>query len=266
VRIGVIGTGNIGSMLAKGFAADPAAKVYLYNRTAEKAEAIARDWPNVTALASLRDIVWFSEVIFLCTKPADGLTVIRDIGSLLSTRQVLATSISSIPLATLRSLTHGKVAKVIPSIAQTVRTGTILVSYADGLDAAAQERLEHLLSQLGRPLRVDESQLRLASDLASCGPAFLAALLTEWGKTAANRSTLSAAECLELLQSSVIGLAELLKQGHSCDDIIRRVAVPGGVTEAGLTAIHDAAQPLFQRLHDTTDRHTKPSPVAASDS
>jgi competence protein ComER len=255
MRIGVIGTGNIGGMLARGFAADPAAKVYLYNRTPDKAEAVARDFSNVHALDSLRDIVWFSEVIFLCTKARDGADVLRKIGGLMASGQILATTISSIPLATLQDVTHAKTVKVIPSITQMVQSGSILICGADTLDAAARGKLERILAPLGRVHHVQEADLRVASDLASCGPAFLASLLTAWAKVAAQRSGLSECDCLSLVQSSAIGLAALLESGLTVTDVIQRVAVPGGVTEAGLTVLGERAPSLFEQLHLATSRH-----------
>ncbi|MBX6353638.1 MAG: NAD(P)-binding domain-containing protein [Thermoflavifilum sp.] len=261
MRIGVIGTGTIGGMLAKGFAANAAAKVCLFNRTPEKAIALARSAPNLHTVDSLRDIVWFSEVIFLCTKAQDGEQVLRDIGGLMRSQQILATTISTIPLDALRRMTHAKVVKVIPSIAQSVRCGNILLCGASDLDPASRAKLEQLLAPLGVLYEVAEDDLRVASDLASCGPAFLAGLLNTWAEAAARQSGIPQRDCLRLLEGSVAGLAALIRAGWSPADVMARVAVPGGVTESGLKVIHEDAPALFSRIHQATASHAPAAPL-----
>ncbi|MCL6547733.1 MAG: glycosyltransferase family 2 protein [Alicyclobacillus sp.] len=89
-------------------------------------------------------------------------------------------------------------------------------------------------------------------------------LLETWAEVAAkqpygDKPALSVAEAEYLLAATLDGVAKLLQTGLSPRDIVDRVKVPGGVTEAALRAISEDAVRLFRRLHETTGRHSNGS-------
>ncbi len=262
MQIGVIGTGNIGAMLARGLAVNPDTKVYVFNRTPRKASALAEANPDITVLTSARDVAKASDVLFICTKPCDSTAVLQEVSSCLGETQLLVGTISSWRLEEVESLTQAGVAKVIPSIVQRQRSGIMLVEFGPSLPESQQRQLEALLSTMSTPFVVTEDQLRVASDLASCGPAFLAYLLRQWAETAARTGKLSYAEAEHLLQTTLLGMAALLQDGMTLSDIIDRVAVPGGVTEAGINSLETTGTHVFERLHDATANHAHGSAIA----
>jgi competence protein ComER len=261
MRIGVIGTGNIGGMLAKAFAACPDTEVYVYNRTMSKALALAETSQQVFVLPKSRDVAEVSDVVFICTKPGDAHEVLAEVGPLLSRQQFLVVTISTLPFATLESYTEAGVAKVIPSIAQTARSGILLVSRGPSLTEEQQHTLEALFHAIATPFVVEEHQIRVASDLTSCGPAFIACLLNLWADAAARTEKIDHVQAEQLLTATLIGVAQLLQSGMTLNDIITKVSVPGGVTECGLQSLRQAAPHIFDDLHQTTARHVHQSPV-----
>lgn len=258
MRIGVIGTGNMGGMLAQAFAAaDPEATILVHNRTESKASRVARDFNNIRVVASVMEAVNGMDLVFVCTKSADGQALFQEIGPEMGRDQCLITTISSVPLGELEGLTSAHVAKVIPSIVQSVRKGVILVSFGPSMPMSVRDELEHQLSTIGRPFPVNESQIRTCSDLSSCGPAFISQLMMEWSRAAAECGVISSLEAEALLADTLIGLSEMLKGGLSFGDIVSRVAIPGGVTQTGMTVLEQEALSLFQHLHEATRLHGK---------
>lgn len=255
LRIGVIGTGNMGGMLARAFACDPRAQVFVYSRTACKAQTVAQSSARITVTADSLDVIRCSEVIFVCTKAEDGKRWMQDFGSALSPSQVVATTISSLPLAEWERWTTARAAIVVPSIVQEQRTGVMLVAYGSRFDYAAQECFEELLQRVATPFVIGEDQIRVSSDLTSCGPAFLSRLLLQWAEAAAATGKLSVAEAEHLLGQTLLGVADLLRTGMTFSDIIHKVAVPGGVTEAGLSTLQRRGTDLFAALHRSTGSH-----------
>ncbi|KPV45608.1 pyrroline-5-carboxylate reductase dimerization domain-containing protein [Alicyclobacillus ferrooxydans] len=257
MRIGIIGTGNIGGMLSKAFAtAHPDAHITIYNRTRSKADRVAEGLSNVQVALSAADVANASDTIFLCTKPADGWAVLDDIGPRLESTQTLVTTISSIPLSEIEHMTNASVAKVIPSIVQSVQSGVILVTCGPTIKQDARNRLYQLLTSIASyPYEVTESQVRVCSDLCSCGPAFLSEMLVHWADAAAMTGQISADEAQLLLSNTVIGLANLLKSGKTFAEVITHVAVPGGVTETGILALRQDTPAVFQNLHQATRHH-----------
>jgi len=255
VRIGIIGTGNMGGMLAKAFAADARLSVSVYNRSTSKAEQLVAQAPVIKLARSVEEIAESSDIIFLCTKSGDGICVMNAIGSRLSPTQSVCSIISTLLIAELETLTSARVAKVIPSIVQSVRSGVMLVSYSPRFDDEAMDTLELVLKRISIPFQVEESQIRLCSDLTSCGPAFISYLLSQWASAASATKQISHAEAEHLLCQTLLGTADLLRSGMTLSDILTRVTVPGGVTEVGLQTLRDKTSPMFRELHACTASH-----------
>ncbi|MDQ0189668.1 NAD(P)-binding domain-containing protein [Alicyclobacillus cycloheptanicus] len=256
LRIGIIGTGNIGGMLAKAWASAGQAEVFVYNRTPQKARDLAREEPRIHLAASAQDVVRFADVVVVSTKASDGRELMAAIGDQLAPSQIVATTISTIPLQEVETWTRARVVKIIPSIVQTARCGILLVSYGSRFDTARQECFEALLSQISVPFAVNESQLRVCSDMTSCGPAFLAGLLRAWAEAASETGHISCAEAEYLLTKTFISTGALLSSGLTIGDILHKVTVPGGVTAAGLRIVDATAPAVFKRLHEETERHS----------
>jgi len=265
LRIGVIGTGNMGSMIAAAFATGPELEVWVYNRSPQKAENVVRHAPSVRMVQSAEDLACRVDVLFLCTKAQDGKELMRDLGPLLTENQVLATTISTVPVCHWETMTRARVAKVIPSIVQTALSGIILVHYGVRFTAETKAEFERLLMRMAIPHEVDESQVRVASDLTSCGPALMAYLLREWAKMASIPNHISFPDAEYLLTQTAIGLSDLLQSGMNLEEVIAKVSVPGGVTEAAIQSLSQRAPDMFQALHMATEEHTRtpnsPAPI-----
>lgn len=257
MRIGVLGTGNIGSMLARVFVQVPECEVTVYNRSPAKAYALQADVPRLAVAGTAREVLAQSDIVFLCTKAQDGLALMADAGKHLRPDQDVVTTISTVSIAAWEALTPARIAIAIPSIVQEVRKGVILVAHGTRMAEADQERIERLLAAAGVPFVIEESQIRVCSDLTSCGPAFIGHLLQVWARQAASFGRISAAEAEFLLNKTLIGLAAMLESGATLRDIITRVAVPAGVTEAGICAMTPLARSMFAALHDATWRRVQ---------
>ncbi len=263
VRIGIIGTGVIGGMLARAFGRLPDGQVTIFNRSVHKAEAIQRECSRIRIADSLPDLIATCDLILLCTRPADAMDVMKEIGPRLQPCQTLATTISQVPISVWEQQTTARVAKVIPSVTQNVQSGVVLICYGSRFEGY-QEPFEALFGRIATPFIVDEEQLRISSDLASCGPAFLAHILTQWSIAASRVGDLSQAECEYILSHMLIGVGELLKSGYALSEIIRRVAIPGGITQLGLESLGNDVQEVFVRLHQTTSTGHPPKMAANS--
>ncbi len=270
MKIGIIGTGHMGGMLARAFAETSSECVYVYNRTAEKAEAVAADFTNMAVCNTWRSLVSCVDAVILCTKAADGFHMMQQLGPALSRNQLLLTTISSIDLDQWQEFTPATPVKLIPSLTQTVHKGALLVSYPRTISPEDKLRLEQKLSAIGRPYVIDEAQVRVCSDLTSCGPAFLTSICQSWAQAAAQTGNIDRAEAESLLASMITGLAALLEAGMTFEQVIDQIRVPGGVTELGLEALGDGPLQLFTRLHAETARYANghkrnsvPSPLAS---
>lgn len=264
MKIGIIGTGHMGGMLARAFAETSSEQVRVYNRSHQKAEAVAADFTNIVVCDDWKAMVSNVDAVILCTKAADGLRFVQRLGPALRSDQLLLTTISSIDLDEWREMTPATPVKMIPSLTQTVHKGALLLSYPRVISSDDRDRIERTLSRIGRPYVIDEAQVRVCSDLTSCGPAFLASLCQSWAQAAAQTGNVGRMEAESLLTSMIAGFSALLEAGMTLNEIVAAIRVPGGVTEIGLNAMGDLPLQLFARVHNETSRHGHPQSTVPS--
>ncbi|MCL6490167.1 MAG: NAD(P)-binding domain-containing protein [Alicyclobacillus mali] len=251
MTIGIIGTGHMGGMLAALLADTSSERILVFNRTPEKAALVAERHPHIAVARDVCDIAEACDTVIICTRAADGEQVIRHIGPLLSPTTLLLTTISTAHLASWQQFTPAIPVKMVPSLTQWVKSGVILVIYPENADRGIKRRVEDLLGPIGQPFPIADEQVRVASDLTSCGPAFWARLCLAWTNAAAGAGPLSKEEAAKLVRETAIGFARLLEAGWSFGEILDAVCVPGGVTEAGLEAF-TGAEAVFTNLHRLT--------------
>lgn len=257
MRVGIIGTGQMGAMLAAAWATtDQAHTVLLHNRTRSKAEALAASHPGrMTVIDDVRKLAAQSDAVFICTKTAEAADIVQHIAPSLRPEHFVALTNSSTPLAWLETVTPSSCAKIIPSLTQYARAGVILVMPGERMTGTAMCPFHDLLAQIGLPHVISEEQVRIYSDLTSCGPAFLSAILLDMAAAAVKRGV--PRQTAELLIGEMLfGLGMLVaRKGFVWNDIIARVSVPGGVTLAGLDVLRQQTDALFDRVFSATEEH-----------
>src|SRR5690606_14875623 len=106
-----------------------------------------------------------------------------------------------------------------------------------GLDQTGQQAVIDLLAPLGTPERVDEAEFDLVTALAGSGPAFVYRFIDALGAAASDLG-LPKEKAQRLALATVEGAAALAAASpHDPGELARRVASPGGTTQAGLDAL-----------------------------
>ena len=114
MKIGFIGTGNMGGAILKGYSAkasEEGNEIIAYNRTRAKAEAIAKDHPMVIA-ESIEELVTDADVVLLCVEPQNFDDVMPQIVPHFTNEKVFVSIAAGITIAYLEG--HlGKDAKIV---------------------------------------------------------------------------------------------------------------------------------------------------------
>lgn len=252
MQIGIIGTGNMGGMLATAFAKLEGNRVYLFNRTKAKAEALAAEYTRMKVCKSLTELIHKSEIVLLCTKADDARKILKAAGGEFTDNQFLLASISGIPLKEFERTTIAKVGKLIPSLTQTVNKGVILFTFGSRFSKYDKALVNELFSQISKPICISESEMRISADITSCGPAFLAHIATSWAKAASEYSNIPYEMIESMVAETLIGFTAMLEQGMTFQDIKNKIMVPGGVTERGMNSIGESPYQMFKNMHDAT--------------
>jgi competence protein ComER len=259
---GFVGIGSMGGMLVRALLRSRALvpdNVWAANRSQPKLDALTAEFAGIHT-ASSRKLASHCEQIFLCVGSADIATVLAQMDPELYPGQLLITTAGVIPLRVLEDRVPCRVAKLIPSITQEIGAGIALLMYGSRVTAEDRELLEKLLSYISHPIVITESQARPAIGLASGGPAMLAYLLQSMAEEAArNNSDLPQELAWSLVQETAAATLRLMIEANmTAADVIRRVTVPGGMTELSINILKRYVPQAWQAVfYETSDRDAK---------
>ena len=241
--IGFIGTGNMGSALARAAAkSDRVEQLLLANRSPEKAEKLAAELGG--KLVSNRELAAQAEVLFLAVKPQYLLQMfsgIRDVLDARLERFVLVSMVAGWSLERLKQeLGEYPFVRIMPDIPAAVGAGVTLVCPGADITTEETKLVKDLLAGSGLVSELDEKQLDAANGVTGCGPAF-AAMFCEALADGAVACGLPRQKALEYAAMMMKGSAELLlKEGMHPAVLKDRVCSPGGSTIQGVRKLEES--------------------------
>ncbi len=129
-------------------------------------------------------------------------------------------------------------ARIMPNLAAALGKSPLALA-AQGLDSEARDTVTALLDPLGTAEWFEESAFDAVTALAGSGPAFVYRFIDALAKAGAEIG-LPQDKAARLALATVEGAAALASASpHDPGELARRVASPGGVTQAGLDALDE---------------------------
>ncbi|WP_456278217.1 late competence protein ComER [Bacillus sp. AK128] len=258
MNVGIIGTGNMGTILTESFIesrAVPPSNLFLTNRTLSKTERLKNSHPEVTVKTCPEDIVAQADVIFICIKPLDIYPLLTKLAPILKPNQCIVSITSPLSVRQLESAVNCNVARAIPSITNRALSGVSLLTFGEHCSSEYQDYLSELFQQISLPVMIEDKVTRVASDIVSCGPAFFSYLLQRFIDSAVDETEISREQATELASGMIIGMGKLLEKGvFTLPTLQDKVCVKGGVTGEGIKVLEselgDVFNHLFQKTHE----------------
>jgi competence protein ComER len=258
MEVGIIGTGNMGTILAEALlnanAVSPSSMT-VTNRTKAKAIQLKNTFPDVTIETNAIEVAKRSELIFICVKPLDVYDILNQINSVITKNHCVVSITSPISVMNLESQLACSVARVIPSITNRAFSGVSLFSFGDHCSGTWKKELWGLFESISVPVEIDENITRVSSDIVSCGPAFFSYLIQRFITAAINETHINQETATTLASQMLIGLGELLKKGHyTLPTLQEKVCVKGGITGEGIKVLEAEIGDVFEHLFHATHR------------
>lgn len=255
MKIGIIGTGNMGRILTEamldGNAVSPSS-LTVTNRTLGKAYELQKSYQEIH-VGDTRETVETSDAIFICVKPHDVYTVIKDIQPYLSKDKCLISITSPINTGQIESVANCSVARIIPSITNRALAGVSLMTFGENCSKQWRDRLWSLFEKISVPLEINEDVTRVSSDIVSCGPAFFSYLAQRFVAAAVKETRIDLETATELTSEMLIGLGELLSKKHyTLPALQEKVCVKGGITGEGIKVLEQELGDVFEHLFQAT--------------
>lgn len=261
MKWGIIGTGTMGSVLVTACMESELIEpnhLHITNRTISKARVHQEKYPGIHIEETIQDIVRQVDTIFLCLKPTDIIKTIKEISPLLSASQLLVSITSPISIEELESLVPCQVARMVPSITNQALSGVTLLTFGGSISLERKEEFKQKCSYFSDPIEVEDNELRIASDIVSCGPAFFSFLAARYMQDAALHTDIDKEQAADLMEKMFIGYGKLLEDEQiSLRELIDKICVKKGIIGVGITALEKNINGLFEELIDHTQQKFK---------
>lgn len=233
MKIGFIGTGNMGGALAQAVAQVPGNQVLLSNHNLAKAQTLVQ-LTNGTLLSN-QDLVRQADVVFLGVKPHLLASLTQELAPLAKPETVWVSMAAGVPLASLaKYLPLNHTIRIMPNTPVAIGQGMTTYSLTNPELAPL---LEHLLATSGRLMQLPENLLDAATALAGCGPAFVYQMI-EALTDAGIEQGLKPSDAQTLVAQTLLGTAQMTLQSDKHPAQLRQeVTSPGGSTIAGVVSL-----------------------------
>ena len=234
-EIAIIGTGNLGQALAKGFADTiDKSKIVLTRRNLSRISGFGEQGFAITTdnLEAAKE----STFIVLCVQPKQLAGVLKEMESVLNpAKHVLVSTITGVSMEIIQSNLKEEFAiiRAMPNTAAAIKESMTCICH----NSLAKEKLatvEQMFDGLGQTLVIEERLMKAATVLAASGIAFFLRYIraaTQGGIELGFETE----EAQKIATQTARGAASLLNQAHAHPEReIDRVTTPMGCTIAGL--------------------------------
>lgn len=260
----MIGCGNMaGAMLEGWLAAGADPRLITVVRPSGRVPA-----PGIRTLTALPEGE-IPALVLLGVKPQKLAEIAPAVAPSLGPGTILVSILAGTTLATLRGHFPAPraIVKAMPNLPVSLRKGVTELFTDESSNQAARAEVERLMRALGHVEWLDdESLLSVASALTAAAPAFLYRFLDALA-AAAEELGLPAQQAARLAVAMAEGASALAAGSEASPaELARRVASPGGTTEAGLTVLdsEDGLKALMLRTLEASRRRGREMASASS--
>ncbi len=247
MKITIIGAGNMGGALARGWAKSEqvgAKNITVSDLNQTTLDKIKSEFPDITVTNNNSEAVRGADIVVCAVKPWLVESVVNGLKDVLDySHQVvvsIAAGVMSEKLTTLFQREDGSVPPlfyVIPNIAAEFCQSMSFVSAAKGVDKATQENVRELFAAVGDSLLVEERLVNPGMMMASCGIAHVMRYIRAMQEGGVEMGFYPS-EALKIAMQTMLGAVNLLKEtGMHPEAAIDKVTTPGGTTIKGLNQL-----------------------------
>jgi len=238
VNVGIIGAGNMGEAIIRGLGKSKEFFVYIYEKDKARSSEISKNF--FAKENTLEQLIKQCKIIIICVKPQDIDKLIFRIKGHISTRHLLISIAAGITTAHIEKSLDKKVAviRTMPNLPGLIGQG--FTAYCLGKRASKNDAqyAKIIFKTIGKVLETKENKMDAITAISSSGPGFIAYFI-EVLQAAAVDIGLDEKEARLLAVNAAAGTANMLLDANiDPAQMVKRVASPGGTTEAGLKELH----------------------------
>jgi pyrroline-5-carboxylate reductase len=230
--IGILGLGSLGGAIAKGLLKSGMKPEDILAFDVDKNKTDAFQNLSIRSARSIKALQSATDILLLCIKPKDFNKVVSQLDEI-KENKALVSFVGGLKLEVISSKIHGKgIFRAMPNISCEVCEAAIALTGLKDIDLELKTKVEKLLSRLGDVFNVDENLIDAFTSLSGSGIAFASETIKsfyEAGILLGLPHDISKKVALKVF----FGTSRLLEE-KDFDEILRKVATPGGTTIEGI--------------------------------
>lgn len=257
IRVGFIGTGNMGGAIIKGIAAAYGSEAEIYAYDLDTAKLALLESAGVKAVSSEGEICEKCKYVFLAIKPQVFDSVLPKLASSVKDDTVIVSIAAGITEEYIAKTTRDKVHTVIvmPNTPFLLGEGATALAKGTYTTDDEFEVVKEIFSTSGIAEVVPMSKMKEIIAINGSSPAFIY-LFAKGFIDYAKDNGIDEGAALRLFAKSLTGSAKMMTDsGKSIDELIKMVSSPGGTTLAGLDGLYEGK--LADAVKDCCERCTK---------
>ena len=239
LKIGIIGTGNMGSAIIKGITSRERQNSIIVHDINEARLSEIHTETGVKTSDSLDEIITFSNVLILAVKP----DIVVSIASKLNNFSGIIVSIAAgISLNTIKKCAgdNKKIVRAMPNTPVNTGEGMTVISPSGNITADEIEQIKSIFSSVGEVLIMDEKHMNAVTAISGSGPAYIFTFIQAMAD-AGVKLGIPRSEALILAGQTILGSAKMFLDKMENPIMLRdKVTSPGGTTIAALHILEKA--------------------------
>jgi len=260
MTITIIGSGNMGTALVKGFLQKKLVKpkdLIVTDQSEEKLKNIQKlgVWTSTNNQKVLK-----SDILIFAVKPQSFPELAKEIAKKIPKKTIVISIMAGIGIGTMKQhLGHQRIIRSMPNTPAMVGEG-VTGWFADkSISASEKKKIQKLFESTGLAIEVKrEDQLNDFTALSGSGPGFFFYVFEQWLK-AIRGLNIPNEQASKILAKTLQGSLKLLEtSGETPEKLRAKVTSKGGTTEAGLKILQKAQlEKLFAKTLKTAYNRSK---------
>ena len=284
MKIGVIGYGNMGSMIVNNILKLSLLlddeELIVSNRHLNKFESLIDEYPeeNLNITSDNKEVAEQCEKILISVETPQFKEVLDEITPFINEKTHIIYTCAGLSFNHIKPFFDGKLTLVIPTLASTVtsnnsisslsrRKGVTLIKHNSKVELQERLFVEDLFNEFSYVKKIDnpiyfneeednlhpkDNELEISTILSSCGPAFIAIMIEKFAKCSMELSNISYEEAEDMILKTILGTSMLKEdQSLSNEEIINRVATKKGITQEGVDLLDKKLNKISKDLIKT---------------
>lgn len=234
MKYGFIGFGNLAKAIYEGSKENKEINFAYIDKT--------NNFKKPKKLKDMKELVFFSDVIWLCIKPQNLSEVLEDLKKINLTGKIIVSPVAGKSISFIEN-SLGKnipIIRIMPNLA--IAYGKSVTAYCtNNRKNLLKEKVKKNLSKLGKTVELPEKSFDLFTAIFGSGPAFILEILKVF-EDKINELKIKEIESIDLLLELTFGTLVYLKENKdqkSISKLIEKVTSKGGTTEAGLKSFKE---------------------------